>query len=259
MEAQELGSPSSVPLSISIGQVPLALHVFEERLLEQAGRRYAEFRDSNASALPVFLVPGRTPATENARFAYQLDEASLELGEERVEFRGVRHEYALDSLLRVLLSALLLPRQGFLLHAASVERDGGAYVFTGQSGAGKSTVASLSPAGTVLTDEISLLRSCDGIWAAHGTPFWGEFRAAGSNRRVPLAGIYRLVQSRENRLVRLTAKQAVRALLPNILFFSSGTRESEDLLQLLTQIAEQVPCFELHFRRDATFWEVVAP
>src|SRR5437773_8348802 len=58
--------------------------------------------------------------------------------------------------------------------ALPIFRDGKAYIFTGRSGAGKSTVASLSPEGSVLTDEISLLRREHGMWRAYGTPFWGE-------------------------------------------------------------------------------------
>jgi hypothetical protein len=101
---------------------------------------------------------------------------------------GVRNEYALDSLLRVLLSWKLLSCEGFLLHAATIVRNGKAFVFTGRSGAGKSTVASLPPAGSVLTDEISLLRRENGTWRAYGTPFWGEFRAAGSNTSASFVG-----------------------------------------------------------------------
>jgi energy-coupling factor transporter ATP-binding protein EcfA2 len=151
----------------------------------------------------------------------------------------------------------LLPRRGFLLHAATVVRDGRAYVFTGRSGAGKSTVASLSPAGTVLTDEISLLRFTDGCWQAYGTPFWGEFRAAGQNEHYPIAGIYTLVQSTEDRVESMTTKEIVRALLPCVLFFSSQVDANEELLHVLFGMVRQVPCHRLHFRRDKGFWEVI--
>jgi len=56
------------------------------------------------------------------------------------------------------------------------------------------------PVGSVLTDEISLLKRIDGQWHAFGTPFWGEFRAAGTNRSAPVAGMYRLSQSPDDRI-----------------------------------------------------------
>jgi len=114
----------------------------------------------------------------------------------------------------------------FLLHAATVVRGGKAYVFTGRSGAGKSTVASLSPAGTVLTDEISLLRFEDGEWRAYGTPFWGEFRAAGSNSSAPIRGLFRSCRRRRIARHRFAPGDASRSTSQRALFL----RESRPIV-----------------------------
>jgi hypothetical protein len=169
----------------------------------------------------------------------------------------VRNEYALDSLLRVLLSWKLASRFGFLLHAATAVRAGKAYVFIGRSGAGKSTVASLSPVGTVLTDEISLLRFENGEWRAYGTPFWGEFRAAGSNTSAPVRGLFRLVQAAENRVTPLRPVETLRVLLPNVLFFSAELEANRRLLEILGHAVDSISGYELAFRKDAAFWEVL--
>jgi hypothetical protein len=246
-------------LAISIGQIHLVLHSPDGELLHRAGQRYARFRAPRAPGLKVVLDASRTALPEPASFVYALDDAVLRLGPTAAHFQGVRHEYALDSLLRILLSVLLLPRRGFLLHAATVIREGKAYVFTGRSGAGKSTVARLSPPGSVLTDEISLLQSTGGAWQAYGTPFWGEFRAEGANCWAPVAGIFSLVQDREDRLEPLGMKEGLRALLPNVLFFDADAARTEQLLQVLVEAVEAIPCHQLHFQRHAGFWKVVAP
>jgi hypothetical protein len=250
------------PLNISIGRVPLSLLIPGPSLREKALTRYREFTAESAQGLPVVLKNGSSehaePLRDDSNFSYILDGASMLLDSFGAEFHGVRHEYALDSLLRILLTMVLLPRRGFLLHAATVVRDGRAYVFTGRSGAGKSTVASLSPAGTVLTDEISLLRFTDGCWQAYGTPFWGEFRAAGQNEHYPIAGVYTLVQSAGDRVEQLATKEIIRALLPCVLFFTSKLDANEELLRLLLGFLELVPCYRLHFRRDDAFWKVIA-
>ena len=254
-----------LPLQISIGSVPLSLFIREEALLEPATRRYREFRHNSENGFPVVLkkpeVVLKKPEArtqESGEFSYLLDDARLILRAQDAEFHGVRHEYALDSLLRILLTMVLLPQRGFLLHGATVVRDGRAYIFFGRSGAGKSTVASLSPKGSVLTDEISLLRYSNGCWQAHGTPFWGEFRAAGQNRLVPVAGLYLLKQAREERLETLDARQTLRALLPCVLFFANEKPAHETLLRTLLGLVEQIPCHRLYFRRNAEFWRVVA-
>jgi hypothetical protein len=252
--------PAAQPVCISIGEVPLSLFLpRDSSLREQAESRYREFSSASSSGLQIFFRPRTAARTGPVTFTYDLDHVSVNLRTRGAEFLGVRNEYGLDSLLRVLLSVVLLPRQGFLLHAATVVRNGRAYVFVGRSGAGKSTVASLSPRGSVLTDEISLLRCYQGQWWAHGTPFWGEFRAAGRNERYPLAGIYALHQAAEDRVEPLAIKQALRALLPCVLFFNAEPRANQDLLTMLAGFAHDIPCNRLSFRRRAAFWKAVAP
>ncbi len=252
------------PLNISIGSVPLCLHVCDADLYRGARRRYAEFLGQLSGALPVFVETNGL-ATENAgakdraaQFRYEWERSTVELSSAAAYFDGVRHEYGLDSLIRILLSLLLAPERGFLLHAATVVRNGRAYVFTGKSGAGKSTVASLSPAGSVLTDEISLLKFVEGSWHAFGTPFWGEFRAKGANIKTPIAGLYCLEQSSENRIEALSARAVLRCILPNILFFSRETEITKRLLNLLSEFIASVWCYRLFFRNDPDFWRVVA-
>jgi hypothetical protein len=249
---------SCAPLQISIGNVPLDLFIHEEALLAPALRRYREFAQCSGNGFPILLNQRETPTKESGGFSYLLDDAELVLGARGAEFHGVRHEYALDSLLRILLTMVLLPQRGFLLHGATVVRDGRAYIFFGRSGAGKSTVASLSPEGSVLTDEISLVRYSNGCWQAHGTPFWGEFRAAGINRLFPIAGLYLLKQAKDDRAEPLSLKQGLRALLPCVLFFTAEKRAHETLLHTLMGLIEEIPCHRLHFRRNAEFWKVIA-
>ena len=262
MGPQASAQGSLRPLNISIGRVPISLLIPVPNLRKKALTRYREFTGDSEGGLTVVLrsdaQSDARPARNDPNFSYVLDDASMRLDSSGAEFQGVRHEYALDSLIRILLTMVLLPQRGFLLHAATVVREGRAHVFMGRSGAGKSTVASLSPAGTVLTDEISLLRFTDGCWQAYGTPFWGEFRAAGQNEHYPIAGIYTLVQSTEDRVESLTTKEMIRALLPCVLFFTPRVEANQDLLRLLLQFAAQVPCYRLHFRRDDGFWKVVA-
>ena len=251
-------SPAARSLHISIGKVPMSLSISEESLRHKAGSRYHDFSGEPGGGFQIALnQPSLHSEPSEPSFAYTLEDARLTLRQSHAEFRGVRHEYALDSLIRILLTVALLPRHGFLLHAASIVRDGRAYVFMGRSGAGKSTTASLSPEGSVLTDEISLLRFDDGVWRAHGTPFWGEFRAAGHNRDYPVAGIYFLSQSRENKVVPMKPKEMLRAMLPCVLFFSSDPGDNSALLNILVAFVHHIPCFDLHFRKEAAFWDAV--
>jgi hypothetical protein len=243
----------------------LCLYIPEPALRAKARLRYAEFADDAPEALPIFLNGADLDCSSSVnadlpdgRFTFNWESSLLRLSSAGAQFSGVRHEYGLDSLIRILLSVLLAPQRGFLLHAASVVRNGRAFVFTGKSGAGKSTVASLSPKGSVLTDEISLLKFVDSSWQAFGTPFWGEFRADGVNVHAPVAGLYFLHQAQDDHLEEVSPREALRGLLPNILFFSRDREMNENLLRLLGEFVAAVPCYKLFFRKDPHFWSVLA-
>ena len=252
--------PGSSVLPIAIGQVPFALHFSDAELRSRARERYFSFESPSAHSFPVFLnSPGRN-STKATQFEFSLNGSTLRMLDASAEFAGVANEYVLDSLLRILLSLKLLPEQGFLIHAATVERNEKSYVFMGRSGAGKSTIAAAAArtGGIPLTDEISLVRKVNGAWHAHGTPFWGEFRAGGRNCSLPLAGIYSLVQAPRNSQRPLNSREALRELLPNVLFFSKQREHREALLRVTTEIAATAPIFRLEFTRDVSFWEAIA-
>jgi hypothetical protein len=244
-------------LDFSIGRVALRLHSADEPWLRAAFARYSAFAARQAQPYSIFVGDHPRADKRPPEFTYKFEGSALFTVPEESRFTGVRNEFALDSLLRILLSWKLLSYEGFLLHAATIVRDGKAYVFTGRSGAGKSTTAAMSPQGSVLTDEISLLRREDGAWRAYGTPFWGEFKAAGSNTSAPVAGIFRLLQAAGHELTPLSKRETLRMLLPNVLFFSADTAANQQLLEILSRAVTEIPSYNLAFRKDPAFWEVL--
>ncbi|MGH7208368.1 MAG: hypothetical protein ACREIL_03180, partial [Nitrospiraceae bacterium] len=113
-------------------------------------------------------------------------------------------EYPLDELL---LIHLLAAGRGVEVHACGVvDSDGRGYLFAGQSGAGKTTMARLwQKAGgagevMVLSDDRIVLRYEAGRFWMYGTPWHGEAELS-SAARAPLNGIYLLRHGPSNKLV----------------------------------------------------------
>ena len=97
-----------------------------------------------------------------------------------------RSPYAIDAVLRIVHSLILARQGGFLVHAASAIRDGKAFLFSGVSGAGKTTISRLAPPDAkLLTDEISYVRREGNRYLACGTPFAGELARVGENQSRP--------------------------------------------------------------------------
>jgi hypothetical protein len=177
----------------------------------------------------------------------------------RGHIRQTLNPYSTDSVLRIVQSLLLSSDDGFLLHASSMIHNGRAHVFTGPSGAGKTTMTRLAPSDAVLlTDEISCLRRAADGWRAYGTPFAGELRTSGECVSAPVAALYRLEQGAENAITPLGPAEAVRTVMRNLLFFTSDVEARGRVLATVCDLRAAVPVRRLTFTPHPAVWTALA-
>jgi hypothetical protein len=176
----------------------------------------------------------------------------------RGHIRQAATPYAIDAAFRVLHSLLLATHGGLLLHAAGAVRNRRAFLFTGVSGAGKTTISRLAPPDvTLLTDEISYIRREVDAYFAFGTPFAGELGVPGENVRAPLAAIYLLAQGPANRIDPVSKADAARALLEGVLFFAHDSALVAQVFDSVCALVERVPVHRLTFVPDSRVWEAI--
>jgi hypothetical protein len=166
--------------------------------------------------------------------------------------------YSIDTVLRILHTLVLAGEGGFLVHAASAIRNGRAFLFSGVSGAGKTTISRLAPRDvTVLTDEISYVRRFNGVYWAFGTPFAGELARIGENVAAPIADVFFLGKGPENIREPIGDAQAAATLLRNILFFAEDPALVQTVFQSACEFVRSVPVSRLVFRPDPEVWEMI--
>jgi hypothetical protein len=165
--------------------------------------------------------------------------------------------YSLDSVLRILHTVLLAGQGGMLMHASSVVLDGRAYLFTGVSESGKTTISRLAPPGAhLLTDEMSFIRLEHGTYYAYGTPFAGELATPGENLRAPIAAIHLLAKGADNRIEPIEPAQAVRTVMANVLYFARDDALTAQVFDNAIALAAAVPIRRLTFFPDARVWDL---
>ena len=148
----------------------------------------------------------------------------------------------------------LLDFDGMMLHSSAVVMDGRAYLFTANSGTGKSTHTRLwqqafsSDRAVILNDDKPALRRVEGVWYAYGTP-WSGKAPTSTNTCAPVAGIAILERSPENRIRPVGGLEAVQALLRQV-NKPNAPRLRGRVLELLDDLLTRVPIWKLQCNMD---------
>jgi hypothetical protein len=162
-------------------------------------------------------------------------------------------QFPLDELLFL---HLLAARGGVELHACGVVAPSGrGYVFAGQSGDGKTTMARLwerLPGATVLSDDRIVVRRGASGYVMYGTPWHGEAELA-TAACAPLAAICLLARGEWNALEPLTPAASVAGLLARSII----PRQVSDraamgaTLGFLEGLTREIPCRRYRFVPDS--------
>lgn len=165
-------------------------------------------------------------------------------------------ERILDNAVRYLTAEVAAGQGGFALHAAGVLREGRAYLFAGPSGAGKSTAARLVEPDESLGDDFGMLLPGDDGWVAPALPFDNSERILHAPPRglFPVAGVWRLEKSTENRVERLPASLAVASLIGCAAFPWAMPELADRLLQQARRFVAEGRFRRLHFADRSGLW-----
>ena len=162
----------------------------------------------------------------------------------------------IENFLRVYSAHRVLELGGVMLHSAALIFDDKAYVFSGRSNAGKTTLTrkAYEIGARILSDDINLVLPGKNGYQAHAVPFTGEFGRTlnhpGGKETYPVAGIVLLEQGDSLATETVMQSAAVARLLTGSPFVNTDAEESEKLFDAVTGLVAQVPVIRLFSRRD---------
>ncbi len=147
----------------------------------------------------------------------------------------------------------LLRYGGFMLHSSAVVVDGKAYLFTADSGVGKSTHTMLwqellGDKAFILNDDKPAVRLYNGEWYAYGTPWSGKHDIS-SNQRVKLGGIAVITRGEHNKIERFGGGKAVLEIFKQI-NRPKNPNARTIILDLLDNLFSTVPVWRLECNTD---------
>lgn len=258
---------------VEIGQTAIVLRTHDSSFCKVLENRYSGFVNPSAtsrSQFDIHLLDDEAAETEpNEELQVKMRDGRwiLKRGDFRAEWnpetgeghiRQFANPYSPDAVLRIVHSLILAREGGFLIHAASAIRNGKAFLFSGVSGAGKTTISRLAPSDAVLlTDEISYVKPDGKQYRAFGTPFAGELAKLGENLSAPLSTLFLLEKGPENRIESVPSDEAARLLLRNVLFFAEDPELVNLLFQSACNFVEKVPVRRLVFVPDSRVWQMI--
>jgi hypothetical protein len=147
---------------------------------------------------------------------------------------------------------------GLLIHSSCAIENGYAHIFAGESGAGKSTAARLSQPRDLFSDEATLIKITSEEIQVFNSPFRSEIIMTGSKECVPLASIQILYQAIQNKRMDLRKVDSFLHLMDKIFYWSHDSEETKKIMGLLKILVDRVPAYELYFKKDNTFWELIS-
>jgi hypothetical protein len=171
----------------------------------------------------------------------------------------VQDELALKHAIMNLYSSFIVDQNwGLLIHSSCVIEDCKAHIFAGQSGAGKSTAARLSQPRDLLSDEATLVKITANEIKVFNSPFRSEIQANGIEECTELESIQLLYQALQNKRVKLKKSDAIVHLIDKVFYWAHNSEETKKIMELLVKLIDKVPAYDLYFKKDDTFWELIS-
>lgn len=162
------------------------------------------------------------------------------------------------ALLHLYSSYIVYHNWGLLIHSSCVLNSEKAHIFTGRSGAGKSTIAALSKPRSLMSDEATLVKINNEGITVYDSPFRSDTVSKGKNGPVTLSSIQIIHQANYDNRISVSKADALISLLDKVFYWAHDPEETRRILKLLDRLVKEIPVFDLYFQKKPTFWELIS-
>lgn len=204
----------------------------------------------NGDLLLVTNFPDSPGKKATLKFSLSLREWDLWI--ENAGYETDPLEYPLDGLILYYLTAI---NADLMIHASGVFYNGRGYLFSGMSGKGKTTMATLwdNIGAQVIHDDRLIIRDNEGVFRMHNTPVYRNDvpRSASIDR------IFLIEHGKENRITPLREAASVSNVVANCIQHNYSPDMIARFLGSVSLMCSKVPVAKLTFRPDRSIIEYI--
>lgn len=164
--------------------------------------------------------------------------------------------------MRWAIPGILLREQSLVLHSSCFvsKNDNEAYMFLGQSGAGKTTTVTSFPEGIILGDDMNVVSFIDGSAYVQSGAIGGQVYYPRFEKRFKLKGMFWLRKNNSLNISPVSIEEARLRLLGSVanLFFGFEDASFVDLaIDQIDKLSQLVPMYELKLMKGDNIWPVL--
>lgn len=259
-------------LVIAIGNLPVHIQVDNNNFFQRLESRFLDFNISTEETPAKIIINlesgGQKSVWEEPTLHWdevgcsvtapgvhgKIDGSKREACFEVSPFRSLQE---IEHLIRLATAIWVYQSGGLLFHAAGISRQNKGYLFTGQSGAGKTTVCRVSRDVIILNDDLVVLTPQNGDWCVWTTPFTNPTQVHPNLGTAKLCAILNLVQDVNHEVLPIPTASAAADLMTHIPFVATNKAFMREIFSRCISIVQRVDTYELHFLPDDGFWSLI--
>ena len=154
-------------------------------------------------------------------------------------------EYSRNILNSIRIEEIINDNQGFILHSSFVKWKDKAILFSAPSGTGKSTQADLwskYEGAKIINGDKTGIRELGEQWTAYGLPFAGTSNIF-INDKVPISCIIVLRQGKENKIRKLSKKEAFVKIYSETIIKTWDKVYQNDIINTILNLLTDIPVY----------------
>lgn len=236
-------------------EVAGSLPEYERTLLYDGSDEVEDMARISIYGIPGGLFIEMAPTQRAPVCAHLVMSEDFRKGRLKILKAGSCDKFALDNSLMLMFAFATASKGTLEMHSSTVIHEGCAYMFLGESGAGKSTHSRLwlenIPGTVLMNDDNPIVRVMpDGEIRAFGSP-WSGKTPCYKDLSAPVAAVVGIKKAPHNAALQLSLPEAYALIYPSCSGFRSDRTMSDALHESIAAFAMSVPAFELECLPDA--------